>query len=229
MDLEIKDVSEFLRVSEETIEKWVNDGEIPAYRIKDKIRFNRIEIENWMLKRRQKGETFAITEDDDLQGSGRQLYALYRAINRGGVLPNVPGLDKEEVIHAAMRFISVRADFDAESMSNLFLEREELMATGLGNGVAVPHTRDFLMQEPRDLVVVVYPLQPIPYGSLDGEDVHTLFFLFASSDKMHLQLLSKISHLAADKEALALLKEKAGRNKLLPFIKEWESGLRTSS
>jgi len=42
------------------------------------------------------------------------------------------------------------------------------------------------------LIFVVFPKDPIEYGALDGQAVHTLFFLFACSDKAHLHLLSKI-------------------------------------
>ena len=54
MDLEIKDVSEMLNVSETTVRTWLTEGKIPAYYINDTYRFNRMEIEDWMLKKKEK-------------------------------------------------------------------------------------------------------------------------------------------------------------------------------
>lgn len=224
MDLEVKDVAALLSVSEETVEKWVTRDEIPSYRMQEKIRFSRVEIENWMLRRQQAGKS--LFEEEDVQSGGRKQFALYRSLNRGGVLSHILGKTKQEVIRSSLRAIAPTAGFDAESMGELFLEREELMPTALGNGVAVPHTRDFLI-EPTDLITIVYPETPLDYGSLDGEKVHTLFFLFAASDKMHLYLLSKISYFVVNPEALALLKRKASREELLPFIKQWEGAMRS--
>ena len=50
MDLKIKDVADLLNVSETTIRRWLSDGKIPAYRINHQYRFNRIEIEDWVMK-----------------------------------------------------------------------------------------------------------------------------------------------------------------------------------
>lgn len=52
MDLKIKDVAELLSVSETTIRRWLLDGKIPAYKLNRQYRFSKIEIENWMMKRK---------------------------------------------------------------------------------------------------------------------------------------------------------------------------------
>ena len=49
MDLKIKEVAELLNVSETTIRRWLADGKIPAYKINHQYRFNRAEIEHWVL------------------------------------------------------------------------------------------------------------------------------------------------------------------------------------
>jgi PTS system nitrogen regulatory IIA component len=99
------------------------------------------------------------------------------------------------------------------------------MPTALNNGVAVPHTRDFLLQDPFDVIVVVFPQQPMEYGALDGKPVHTLFFLFSSADKRHLHLLAKLAHLSGNESALEYLKTKPSKDHFLEFIREWESKL----
>lgn len=227
MDLKLKDVAELLNVSEATIRRWVSDSKIPYYRLNQQFRFCRSEIENWVLACKQgKEKDDLLSFEEGTERLGTHQFGLLRAIHRGGVWQNVPGSNKEEVIRNAMKSIAKDLLLDAEVLTELLLDRERLMSTGLSNGIAVPHTRDFLLQDSFDVVSVAFPEEPIEYGALDGERVHTLFFLFACDDKRHLHLLAKLAHLSSKPENLALLKKRPSKEKLLAAIKAWESNLR---
>ena len=157
---------------------------------------------------------------------GMQQFSLYRAIHKGDVLAQVTEESKDEIIKSTTQSIAPRLGLDADVLSELLLDREKLMPTALNNGIAVPHTRDFLLQDPFDVIVVVFPQSPIEYGALDGKPVHTLFFLFSSADKRHLHLLAKLAHLSSNEDALEFLRSKPGKEDLLDYIKDWESGIR---
>lgn len=229
MDLKIKDVAELLNVSETTIRRWLAEGKIPAYRLHHQYRFSRIEIENWVMSMKQgKGQMLATKEEmgEKLKKmAGTQQFSLLRAVNKGVVLEGVPGNTKEEVIRNAMKEIAKELNLDADVIADLLLDRENMMPTSLGRGVGVPHTRDFLLKEGFDVVAIVYPKKPIPYGSLDNIDVHTLFFLFACEDKRHLHLLAKIAHLITDPAGYNFVKSRPAKPLVLDFIKKWESNL----
>jgi len=240
MDLKIKDVAELLNLSETTIRRWLSDGKIPAYRLNHQYRFSRIEIENWMMscKLDTEKEFTAFEEKQiypplenapDIQSSrsGTQQFSLYRAVNKGEVLVNVEGDTKEDIIKATLKAVAPNFGFDAEVVAELFLDREKLMPTSLNNGIAVPHSRDFILKgTASEMVVVVFPKKPIEYGALDGKPVHTLFFLFSSDDKRHLHLLAKIAHLSGHADSLQMLKEKPSKEGFLDFVKDWESKIR---
>jgi PTS system nitrogen regulatory IIA component len=228
MDLKLKDVAELLNVSEITVRRWIADGKIPYYRLNHQFRFSRGEIENWMLSCKQGGEFLDLMEGPAEPQLGTQQFGLYRAIHKGGVYADVPGTTKEEVIHAAVERISADICLDADVISELLLDREKLMPTALSNGVAVPHTRDFLLQESFDVVAVVFPRQPIEYGALDSKPVDILFFLFACDDKRHLHLLAKLAHLSSREDNLAYLRTNPSKEQLLEYIKHWETSLRES-
>ncbi len=229
MDLKLKDVAQLLDVSEDTVRRWISDSKIPYYRLNQQYRFSRSEIENWVLSCKQGGEFAAFAKEDDLECRlGTHQFGLYRAIHKGGVYSGIEGDTKEEVICAAMQKIAADLHLDAEVITELLLDRERLMPTALSNGVAVPHTRDFLLQESFDVVSVVFPKKPIEYGALDGKPVHTLFFLFACDDKRHLHLLAKLAHLSSKPEHLAFLKRHPEKEQLLERIKNWEMGLKPS-
>ncbi len=236
MDLKIKDVAELLSVSETTIRRWLSDGKIPAYRLNHQYRFSRIEIENWMMSQKVSGDSGRSPFEEkqiyppvsqkkkelSTGKTGTQQFSLYRAIYKGAVLQNMKGGSKEEIIRKTIKEVSPMFGFDPEVVAELFLDREKLMSTALSHGVAVPHTRDFILQDPTDRVVIVFPEKPVEFGALDGVPVHSLFFLFTSNDKRHLHILAKIAHLSSHKEVVAFLQTKPGKDDLLEFVKTWE-------
>lgn len=228
MDLKIKDVADLLNVSEKTIRRWIADGKIPAYRInQDDYRFSRTEFENWVISH-ELDKTHGVSpfashsDEESTKKGGLKQFSLFRAIHKGGVLQHVPGQTKEEVIRTAMKTIAKDLQVDAEIMTELLLDREQMMPTALNHGIGVPHTRDSLLNTHHDAVFVAFPSQPLQYGALDGEPVHTLFFLFACEDKRHLNLLAKIAHLSNQLESLSFLQSKPSKDHLLGFIKNWE-------
>jgi len=177
MDLKIKDVAELLSVSETTIRRWLVEGKIPAYRLHHQYRFSRIEIENWMLScRLQKGTAnFFPSEEEQIypqkgvkkEEKGMQQFSLFRSIHRGNVFTDIQSTQKENLIRETMDRVAGDLGMDPLMVSDLLLDRENLMPTSLNNGIGVPHTRDFLLKGPTDVVVVVFPKEPIDWGALD--------------------------------------------------------------
>jgi len=231
MDLKLRDVAELLNVSEATIRRWIANGKIPFYRLSHQFRFSRSEIENWVLSCKQGKEEFSPFDQDEgmKERLGTHQFGLYRAIFRGGVYQKVPGTTKEEVIRNAMERIALDLSLDADVITELLLDRERLMPTALSNGIGVPHTRDFLLQESFDVVAVVFPEHSIEYGALDAQPVHTLFFLFACDDKRHLHLLAKLAHLSRNPENLSFFRTHPDKTSLLEMIKHWEMNIKSKS
>ncbi|KAF3362842.1 Nitrogen regulatory protein [Chlamydiales bacterium STE3] len=234
MDLKIKDVAELLNVSATTIRRWLYEGKIPAYRIQGHYRFSRIEIQSWVLNQKLDKEmapplenefSEPLLEDTPQKGGGSKQFSLFRALNKGNVFHQVPGSTKEEVILKATKMLSEKMHLDADVLAELLLDREKLQPTALNNGIAAPHTRDFLLSSHHDVVAFVFPEKQILYGALDGKPVHSLIFLFASDDRRHLQLLAKIAHLSCQEESIRFLQTSPSKEQLLEYIKCWESNI----
>jgi len=217
MDLEINDVASLLNVDKQTIFNWVEEGKIPAYRIQEDLRFSKLEIEEWVVNQNQ-----STLSESKIDQTGQLQFLLYRSIFKGGVFSDIEGSTKEELIKNTMEKLATSHGLDQEVLTDLLLDREKLMPTAIGNGIAIPHARDYLNKDSHDIVITVFPKNPIEYGALDKKKVHALFFLFASDDKRHLNLLSKIAHLAADNEAQSFLQTKPNSQELLEYIKTWE-------
>jgi PTS system nitrogen regulatory IIA component len=235
MDLKIKDVADLLNVSESTIRRWIVEEKIPTYRINQHYYFSRTEIENWVISHKldktadgvspfmRRKEVESASPSRSRATSGSKQFSLFRAIHKGDALHHLKGKTKEEIIRTTMRKTAKLLHVDAEVLTDLLLDRENLMPTALNNGIAVPHTRDSLLDAHHDVVIVVFLDEPLEYGALDGLPVHTLFFLFACQDKRHLHLLAKIAHLSSQSHVREFFQTQPSKEQLLSFVKDWES------
>ncbi len=78
-------------------------------------------------------------------------------------------------------------------------EREILCSTGIGDGIALPHSRNALVGLV-DKPVIVFGRHPqgINFGSVDGIPARLFFLLVAPTVSQHLQLLARLSRILRD-------------------------------
>jgi PTS system nitrogen regulatory IIA component len=100
---------------------------------------------------------------------------------------------------AALReLVAMVAENDRVAATELLLaveEREAVLSTGIGHGVAIPHGRSGKVRE--ILVSAGVSAAPIEYGSLDGAPVQLFFLLIGPENEagIHVRALSRISRL----------------------------------
>jgi mannitol/fructose-specific phosphotransferase system IIA component (Ntr-type) len=117
---------------------------------------------------------------------------------------------KDEVIRAMVASLVEAkriASKDYESIVEAILKREELGSTGIGRGVAVPHTKHPSIDKLVGTVAVSE--LGVNFDSLDGEKVHLLFLLISPPDRPgdHLRALENISRQLRDDMFCRLLKQ----------------------
>lgn len=81
---------------------------------------------------------------------------------------------------------------DAAKFRAAILKREEMMSTGVGNGIGVPHVK---IPEVRDFVMAVgRSREGIDYASQDGQPVH-IVVLIGANDSQSSQFLTVVANL----------------------------------
>ena len=103
--------------------------------------------------------------------------------------------DKSGVIAELTRHLIDQSGGSYEEVLGAVEEREAVLSTGIGFGVAIPHARSSAVSQ-LTLVCGVSP-EPVPFDSIDGEPVR-LFFLIVgpeSSAGQHVKVLSRIARL----------------------------------
>jgi PTS system nitrogen regulatory IIA component len=144
-------------------------------------------------------------------------------IERGGVHYGIPGNSPEEVLSALIRSLKDLLSISPEELLQACLEREALVSTGIGGGIALPHPRNPAAAD-RDsqFAALGFLEHPLDWSAPDGKPVDTLFFIVSASAALHLRTLSGINFFCQDDSFLRLLKSRASRETIIKYITETE-------
>ncbi len=218
MELKIKDVAQLISVSEKTIYRWIVENKIPAYRVNHQYRFNKDEINNWILN--NKLNSLKNRPESEESIASPSIYELFK---HGGIYYKIEGENVESVLKNSLEVISVPQYVTRSRLYDAIIDREKLMSTAIGNGIAIPHPRESLVTGVNDQSISLCFLNSkVDYSSLDGEAVNILFFILSSNPKNHLEILYKIIFLCQKKDFLQLLEKQALRNEILQYVEEQE-------
>jgi len=186
----IEEVAAYIRVSERTVYDWAQKGELPGGKLGTTWRFKRDDIEKWV--------------NDQLSKSPRKSPAAatssFVLTPERIVLLDAPA--KKEVL---TRLVDLLAETpfvkNRDELLKGILAREELMSTGIGFGIGVPHVR---IDSVTDLVMAVAVCKnPVAdYASLDEAPVQIICMLAARSDQhtKYIRTLSSISSRLKDSD-----------------------------
>jgi nitrogen PTS system EIIA component len=214
MDLKIKDIVDLFQVSEKTVYRWIKEKKIPCYRIQHQYRFNRAEINEWILS--NKIEVSSRILELSITERPTNFIDLLR---NGGIYKNIPGNNVRDVLHNAIELIHTPASISKDDLIAALLNREDMMSTAIGDGIAIPHPRNPMITTITDASVSICFLKlPVDFGALDNQPVHTLFILLTSNPRRHLEILSKISYLCQMNDFQQLLYQRAPTQEIIDFI-----------
>lgn len=144
-------------------------------------------------------------------------------LNNTNVLPNLAVRDKEEVINKLIETLSGKVDGTVlENVRKAVFEREEIMSTGVGKGLAIPHGKAKGLNENYAAFAILS--QPVAYDSIDDKPVKMIFLLVGpeSNNSSHIKMLSRISRLMNNAEFREALSSCQSADSILKEFKEEE-------
>ncbi|MFH1313514.1 MAG: PTS sugar transporter subunit IIA [Candidatus Eisenbacteria bacterium] len=193
----VEEVAEYLRVSERTVYEWAQKGEIPSGKLGTSWRFKRGEIERWVNQRLTRGGRTA---------SGH-AFEIRDVLDPDRVVI-IDETSKESALRL-MTDVLARSPriHDRTELARAIFERERLMSTGIGFGVAVPHVR---LASVKELVMALGASRRdiTDYESLDGKPVR-IICMVAAGQNQHSEYLRALAAVSAS------LKDPAVRESVL--------------
>ena len=139
------------------------------------------------------------------------------------IRPELEAVGKESVIKemvAALVEANEIKEEDSESIVGAILKREDLGSTGIGKGIAVPHTKHPSVERLTGTVAV--SPEGVDFNSLDGEKVQLLFLLVSPLDRPgdHLRALENISRQLRDDTFCRFLKQSKTAEDIQQLLEE---------
>lgn len=113
---------------------------------------------------------------------------------------------------------------DADEVIRVIREREAVLSTGIGSGVAIPHGKS--MAAPELSIAAGVARAPVEYDALDGKPVQLVFLLVGpeAAAGAHIKALSRISRLVRQPELRTRLIEAPDSEAFIAAVREAEIG-----
>lgn len=139
------------------------------------------------------------------------------------IIPELKANTKEGAIREMVESLRSRGYFkgtDPEDIVKAVLKREVLGSTGIGRGVAIPHTKHNSVD--RLIGTVALSRTGIAFESLDGEPVYVLVMLISPQDRPgdHLRALENVSRSLRDDGFVRSIRQARDQNRIWDMLGE---------
>ena len=146
---------------------------------------------------------------------------------KDAIIPELTASTKEAVISEMVACLKAKGAIrpeDEDEVVAAVLKREELGSTGIGNGVAVPHTKHPAVDQL--IATVAVSKNGVDFASLDGEPVFILFLLISPLDRPgdHLRGLENISRHLRGQDFCSFLRQSDSISAIWGNLEEADAG-----
>jgi len=229
-DLDIEQIASYLHLNVEQVTKLVERGKLPGRRVGGQWRFSEAEIHHWLEER------IGLSDAEELGEVRKWL----------GRLPSSPHESSDRFehllpiaciavpLHAKTRGSVIREMCDLAAMSGYLWDtsvmaeavqaREDLHPTALENGVALLHPRrpqTSILGE--SIVALGITTHPINFGNRSGRGTDIFFLICSLDDRIHLQILAKLSRLVHEDDLMDKLRQATSSHEVHELILEAET------
>jgi len=217
MELTVKDIIRIFAVPEETVNGWIEKKKMPYTLANEQRHFNYIALLDWALENKIKltPEVLALGERQK-QHSG----ILYEAVKTGGIYYDIPGGNREEVMKKIVDVLPLPQKTNRELLVAMFIAREKLTSTAVGDGIALPHVRNpVVLSIDRPSITLCFLKDPVDFKALDHKLVYIVFTLLTTSVKEHMAILSRLAFCLQNTRLLECLHTKASSEQILAELR----------
>jgi len=221
MQLTFKDVLEVFHVQEKTIHEWIEKKKMPFTMANEQHHFNYISLLDWALQNKIQLTPEILTLGERQK---QQAGIIYDAIKIGGIFYDMPGDNKEEVIKAIVDVLPLPPKANKELLVSMFIAREKLSSTAVGDGIALPHVRNpVVLSIDQPSITLSFLKNSIDFNAQDHKPVHIIFTLLTPSVKVHMAILSRLAFCLQNPRLQECLQSKASSEQILAELRVLES------
>ncbi len=209
----VMEVSHYLKLAEKTVLRMVQRGEIPAAKVASQWRFLRPVVRDWLAGQMQ---TLPEVKLDSMANLQPKTLPLHEVVRPELITLKVSPGAKEQVLRQLVEPLK-KTGFAANPsllLDNL-LERERMMTTAVGHGIAIPHPRKPLkamFSEPA--IALGICKKGVDFEAIDDQRVHLFFLICATREAIHLELMAKVAWFSRSPERMRALMATSSKKKV---------------
>jgi len=190
MRLTVNEAATLLDTPTDTIYRWIESGDLPAYRVNEQFGINRTELLEWATLRNIAVGPAVFQDTDDEAAAP----ALADALANGGVISGITGTTRAEVLRAVVGHLDLTSE-ERAMLLHLLVARDKTAFVSLPDGVAIPHVRHPIVLAAQPRLYLFFLHDEIEFI---GAPVRLLFVLLTPTIRTHLQILAKLSYVLRD-------------------------------
>jgi len=215
----LAEVAKYLQLAEKTVLRMVKRGEIPAAKVASQWRFMRAVIRDWLITQMQ---TLPWSDLESRAFREKTILPFSEVMRPELVALNILPGPKESILkQLTVPLENTGFARDCPMLLQSLIERERMMTTAAGHGMAVPHPRKPLPKmfaEPA-IVLGVCP-KGTNFDAIDDQLVHLFFLICATREEIHLQLMARVSLLTRHENVMLELQQTSTKQQAANVIKK---------
>ncbi len=216
------ETAQYLKVSEKTIHRMIEDNAIPCAKIGGQWRFVKTMLDSWL-----QSQMNVIPQQDYINAlqAQKESISLARLIDPSCVFLDLPSITPEYVLRTLSESLKkCGALTDEDAYLQQLLDREKLMSTGIGRGIAFPHPRrSGILPVKYSALAVGYCPDGLEFAALDGDKTYLFIAIASSSDPVHLRVLSLLTRIAGEEDFLPTVRNMSNATEIIRFVMEKET------
>jgi fructose-specific phosphotransferase system IIA component len=139
------------------------------------------------------------------------------------VLPNLEAKDKAEILDKMVKSLEGKvSNGELDKIRDAVFERERIMSTGVGKGLAIPHGKAAGIEQTYAAFAILK--DPVDYEAIDDQPVNMVFLLVGpqASNSLHIKMLSRISRLMNNSDFRSRLRKCSTAEDIIEQFKDQE-------
>ncbi len=143
-------------------------------------------------------------------------------LSKDAIICHAQANSKKQLLELLAETAGEKTGLDARMVLDALIERERLGTTGVGRGIALPHTRLTKLEK---IFCAFVKTTPVDFDAIDGKLVDLVFLLLVPEEAGadHLKALARLSRLLRNEAAAEELREASGVNEIYQLIDKNDS------
>ena len=200
----LEELAEYLQVSQKSVLRMAQTGKIPAAKVASQWRFMRSVVDDWLMAQMEIPSVRSASSKRDLPKLPSFPELMPPTMMNLDIVPDTKEKVMRQLIEPLRKNRIIR---QTKRFMDSLLERDQLVSTAIGHGIAIPHPRrplPGLFKEPA--VALGICREGADFEALDHQRTYIFFLLCAPGDDVQLRLLSRVIQLGRHMVAMEHLR-----------------------